>query len=209
MEDDKQFYEDAIEKVEPGENGNWVHLKEGYCIFVQPYDGSPRAGDTVRFYGKQGIGCRYRGLIIGGKIVFYRTASEDEEWHEIQLYGRDAQDWLERWDAGKSVWSIEMGGLGPGYEQAIQVTIAEIIRHMLSKNYIAESWEDKSAWKEDLEKIEQWSHKDETIKKLGLSGAQWGAAMNVATNLYRRGPRSMMTDKRVKDRHIQISKNFP
>ena len=30
----------------------------------------------------------------------------------------DAAEQLRRWDAGDSIWTVEMGGLGPGYEQA-------------------------------------------------------------------------------------------
>lgn len=30
---------------------------------------------------------------------------------------------LARWDAGETVFTAEMGGLGPGYEQAIQETV--------------------------------------------------------------------------------------
>lgn len=28
------------------------------------------------------------------------------------FYGKDAIEWLKRWDANKSVWSVEMGVLG-------------------------------------------------------------------------------------------------
>mgnify|MGYP000936595712 FL=1 len=33
--------------------------------------------------------------------------------------------------------------------------------------------------------------------------------MNLALQFYRRGPRAVMTDERVKDRHIQVSRTFP
>jgi hypothetical protein len=65
----------------------------------------------------------------------------DEE--NAMLFGADAAEWLRRWDEGRSVWSIEMGGLGPGYEQCIHVTAAEILRYMLHEQV------DTSAWGED------------------------------------------------------------
>ena len=54
---------------------------------------------------------------------------------------------------------------------------------------------------------------DEAIKpideKLGLSGSQFGAAQNLAMTLYRRGPVEALSDPKVKDRLIQVSKTFP
>ena len=42
-----------------------------------------------------------------------------------------AREQVERWDAGQSIWTLEMGGMGPGYEQAIQVLAIEITRDNL------------------------------------------------------------------------------
>lgn len=128
---------------------------------------------------------------------------------DFEMYGKGASDWLQRWDNGGTVWTIEMGGLGPGYEQAIQITCAEILRHLLAKKYDYEKWKDQEQWKHDRNAIEDFGYKNEIIKKLGISGAQLGAAMNLAAMLYRRGPVAVMTDERVKDRHIQVSNNFP
>ena len=133
------------------------------------------------------------------------------EAEEIELYGADPADWLKRWDAGDSVWTIEMGGLGPGYEQAIHIIVAEILRLMLEKKYNSAVWGDgdNETWQRDREEIEAMGHSNATMKHLGPSGAQWGAAMNIAVMLYHHGPRTIMADSRVKDRHIQVSKTFP
>lgn len=118
-------------------------------------------------------------------------------------------DWLKRWDEGRSVWSIEMGGLGPGYEQCIQITVAEILRHLLECQYDAAKWENPKMWECDHKDIETASLANARISALGLSGAQWGVAQSLALQFYRRGPRAVMTDKRVKDRHIQVQRTFP
>lgn len=47
------------------------------------------------------------------------------------------------------------------------------------------------------------------VTALGLSGAQAGAGYSIASALYMRGPRAVMTDPDVKDRKIQVQKNFP
>lgn len=44
-----------------------------------------------------------------------------------------ARELVSQWDSGETIWSIEMGGLGPGYEQAIQILAVEITRDNLDK----------------------------------------------------------------------------
>jgi hypothetical protein len=102
-----------------------------------------------------------------------------------------------------------MGGFGPGYEQCIQITCAEVLRFLLEKKYDASTWEDKEVWEYCRWEIEEAGFKNPVIEKLGLSGAQWGAAVYLAAHFYRRGPRAIMTDPEVKHRHIQIMRFFP
>ena len=206
---DKQFEDTTIKAVEKSDDGWFITQAEGFGFYV-PGDSpvEPTIGMKARFYGP-GIGSAVRGLFLDGVEVFYRTKAEQKEHSEIELYGKDAVDWIKRWDEGRSVWSIEMGGMGPGYEQAIQVTAAEVLRTMLEKQYDVGLWEDKEIWKINREEIEQMGHKNPVITKLGLSGAQWGAAVSLAAHLYQKGPREIMNDPRVKDRKIQVGKNFP
>ena len=207
---DKQYEETTIAEVEQEKSGAWsIKRADGWSFWV-PADSpiEPKVGMTARFYGK-GIGAAVRGLFLDDVKVYYFTEEEYAEKQEIDLYGASAADWLERWDAGKTVWSVEMGGLGPGYEQCIHITAAEILRHMIAKGYDWRKWEDSAEWKRVRDEIEKVGFENPVIKQLGLSGAQWGAAMNVASCLFRMGPRGVMNDERVKDRHIQVSKHFP
>lgn len=209
-ENDKQFTETTIATSKPADRGGWdVSFEDGWCFFVPASSPiTPKVGMTARLYGK-GLGCAVRGLFIDGQKVYYRTEAEQAEKSAIDLYGADAADWLKRWDANKLVWTIEMGGMGPGYEQAIQITVAEILRHLLDREYDHSSWSDAKAWAKDREEIEAASFGNERISALGLSGAQWGAAMNLAAQLYANGPRAIMADERVKDRKIQARRTFP
>ena len=127
----------------------------------------------------------------------------------VEFYGKDAKEWVKRWDEGRTVWTVEMGGLGPGYEQCIQIVCAEILRHMVEHNYMPELWSDEKVWKIVRDEIEAMGHFNPVIKALGLSGAQWGAGFNLAINLYCSGPAKALTDARIKDRLIQVSKAFP
>lgn len=210
MNDDTEFEDYRIEKVSGDAVEGWdTKFDSGFSFWIpkeSPIE--PKVGMRVRMYGR-GFGYPVRGLQIEGHTVYYRTPAEDAEHHEIDLYGANAADWLKRWDDGRSVWSVEMGGLGPGYEQAIQITVAEVVRHLLGGDYTASDWENPEFWKRDRELIEAWSFKNERITAMGLSGAQWGAAMSLGIRIWRDGPRTIMTDKRIKDRRIQVSRTFP
>ncbi len=208
-DNDTEFEDKRITSVEKQSDGTYAigcdcwHLWCGKdCPIV------PNVGQTARHYGK-GLGSPVRGLFIDGVKVWYRTEAEEAEHREIELYGRDAADWLARWDEGRSVFTIEMGGMGPGYEQAIQITAAEVLRHMLEKKYDHAKWSEKDEWARDRELIRDASFKNKVIDGLGLSGAQYGAAVNLASRLYMDGPRKVMNEPSIKDRHIQASKTFP
>lgn len=130
----------------------------------------------------------------------------DKDFH-AQLYGANAAEWLRRWDANEFVWSIEMGGLGPGYEQCIQLTVGELIRYYLKEQISPDVFTDTEKHKamvpaRDKEVFAAVDH-------LGLSGAQYGAACSLAHFLYCFGPVYVMTDEHMKDRQIQVRKAFP
>lgn len=207
IQDETDFEEVVIDKVSRHETG-WT-IEYDHCGFGGiPLDTpiEPKAGMTARFV-PGGLGHRVRGLALDGVTVFYRTKEQDDEHFAIAQYGKDAAEWVARWDKGDSIWSIEMGGFGPGYEQALQIAAVEMVRHMLAANYDPAFWSDKDQWKADREKIDRAM--EDVSRKLGLSGAQYGAALNIACQIYQNGPRAVMSDERVKDRKILVSKDFP
>jgi len=207
--DDDQFEETTIAGVRHEGDGWMIERADGWSNFVQEGPVVPKVGWTVRFYGSKGLGFSVRGIFIDGRKVFYRTEAEEKEHREIESYGADAADWLKRWDDGKGVWSVEMGGLGPGYEQCIQITTAEVLRHLLAQKYDIAQWADNDVWQRDRKAIEAAGFANPDIAALGLSGAQWGASLSLATVFYKRGPRAALTDEAVKDRKIQVSRVFP
>lgn len=208
-ENDSEFQDKIISSVESHKDGTYAIGCEGWHLWCgKDCPVVPEVGQTSRQYGR-GIGSPVRGLFINGVKVWYRTEAEEDEHREIQLYGKDAADWLTRWDEGRSVFSIEMGGMGPGYEQAIQITAAEVLRHMLASGYDHSTWENKDHWSRDRDLIREASFKNKTINDLGLSGAQYGAAANLACRLLMDGPRKVMNEPAIKDRHIQVSRTFP
>lgn len=206
-QDDNQFEELTVAKVTEHEDGFEIERTDGFSFYVLSKKVAPKVGSSARFYG---LGTNVRGVFIDGIEAFYRTEAQDREHHEIEMYGADATEWLRRWDTNKLCWSISMGGFGPGYEQAIQIIAAEFLRVMLTSDFHPEEWDtDKEVWNKARVIIERKVEEREVVKAIGCSGAQWGAAFNLGMQLYRRGPRSVMNDKAVKDRHIQVCRTFP
>jgi hypothetical protein len=208
-EKDDQFKEHQIESVSQEGDGTFVIQCDGWSLWCgKDCPVEPKVGQIARQYGR-GIGSTVRGLFIDGTKIWYRTEAEEAEHFEIELYGADAVDWLARWDAGRSVHSIEMGGLGPGYEQCIQIMAAEVVRYLIEHKVDAATEYADDRWPSLRDAIDTWLFSNTKIKALGVSGAQVGAAYSLATKIYRDGPRVVMNVPEIKDRHIQVSKNFP
>lgn len=125
------------------------------------------------------------------------------------------EEMLTAWDRGDAVTTIEMGGLGPGYEQALQIAAVELVRSIKDNTHVRgifrRSNEAKSS-EEDNKTLQNIldSALTEIEKRfdLGLSGAQAGAAMNIATMFVRHGYRKAI-DLAPEDRRILISKYWP
>lgn len=136
--------------------------------------------------------------------IAFRTAMGLPE-NDPPFHPQTASDALARWDKGESVFTIEMGGLGPGYEQAIQILVFEIIRDYKAEELPAEG----------SDKLKEWfkSFGDSTVSRIdqrmgGYSGAMVGAAKQVAYRALRDGWEKML--KIVPDeRKIQVSNSFP
>lgn len=133
---------------------------------------------------------------------------------------------LQKWDNGDTVWTIEMGGLGPSYEQALQMAAIECLRELdtysetygdvvaeverLTSEGGGEDHEDgearANAWLRDL-----MSPGASRIE--GLSGAQAGAAMQLAYSWYRLGEEGLQEEAKRQgvsdDRLILVGNDWP
>jgi hypothetical protein len=125
------------------------------------------------------------------------------------FYGKTFADLLAKWDRGDSIWSLEMGGLGPGYEQAIQIAAVEMGREGMDVPLEGPKEGHNAIWEEVC---------DRALKKHnealgGLSGAQYGAAKWLSWKwVHGGGPLALVNElkKRGEDeRLIQVSKAFP
>jgi len=124
---------------------------------------------------------------------------------DVPFHPQTAADVLKRWDDGQGVFTIEMGGIGPSYEQCIQILVFEIIRDNLKTQFPDEK--DKDASKEFWEKFGEESI-NRTNGKMGYSDAQVGVAKQVAYLALRDSWEGMLKSV-PQDRLIQVSKHFP
>ena len=124
---------------------------------------------------------------------------------KVSLHPQNLDEAIEWWDSGKSLFSIECGGLGPGYEQALQIAGMELVRGFKDASI---DWEDEERMDGLDDEMNKYMWANPIVKKLGLSGAQAGAAKNIACVFIRNGWEKGL-EITPKDRRIQISKNFP
>ena len=130
-----------------------------------------------------------------------------------------AAEALARWDAGEAVFTAEMGGLGPGYEQCIHIMAFEVVRELLKRAPLDWYWEAVAAaetgdgearhtaraFSDDVEKTVLALP---LVKNIGSSGAQWGASQNLAYIVVHKGWAKALSEL-PDDRLIQVSKHWP
>lgn len=124
-----------------------------------------------------------------------------------------ATEALARWDRGEPVFTVEMGGMGPGYEQCIHILAFELIRALIAAQWVTprpypakgtpEAKRVREAWDAIVEPVIR-----ELNKVNGFSGAQVGAAQNLAAKVWNDGWRAAV-DAVEQDRHIMVSRAFP
>lgn len=118
------------------------------------------------------------------------------------------REMIATWDDGGIIWSIDMGGLGPGYEQVIQIGIIELCRRMV--NVEIPEWEEGAVGEQINKLFDDALHVacKEVAGLKGITGAQAGAMKQVAYNAITEGwPK--MVESIPKGRKIQVSNNWP
>lgn len=99
-----------------------------------------------------------------------------------------AADIVAAWDRGETVFSLNMGGLGPGYDQCIQVAAIEIMRDQIGKDLPPP--QDDAETSEEARARRAWG--DDSLARIdkqvgGMSGAQAGAAKWLAYRILAEG----------------------
>ena len=111
---------------------------------------------------------------------------------------------LAKWNDKETVWSVEMGGLGPGYEQCIQVMIFEMCNGLIDAKLPIE----EKARSDEFNKLVEPIIHNLDDKFGGFSGAQVGAAKQVAFKFLVSGYNESLQDEAIKDRKIQVENSW-
>ena len=126
------------------------------------------------------------------------------------LYPETAKEALDKFEKGEVITVVELGGLGPGYEQVIWIGIFRLIKKCHNED--VSKWVDRQSKK--FKKVKGEKYLDvvddkliESCEDLCLSGAQAGVIKHTAFQLLMYGWRSMLM-KAPKDRLIQINKDI-
>lgn len=114
----------------------------------------------------------------------------------------DLKEALKRWDDNDPVWSIEMSGLGPGYEQCIQYGIFELTK-VLSKENLDIDEENIDILLDN--KLSELCKKEKIL--ISLTGAQAVAIKQVSYKFAKNGYKETLNSV-LQDRLIQVNKFF-
>jgi hypothetical protein len=112
---------------------------------------------------------------------------------------KTVDDLIRQWDSGGIIWSIELGGLGPGYEQAIQAAAVELAR--VGKDCVGDVDEFNKRADRRLAEISD--------DLLGLTGAQSAVAKWLAWQWCNEGPAAISEKAKGEGRSIMVSRSFP
>lgn len=147
---------------------------------------------------------------------------------KLDLPVKTNEEALAAWDANLPVWSCSMGGMSDGYEQAIHIVAFEMLRSMLQhpcpeplpvipidqdrrtiNEVIAEQNAHRQKWQEYLDMIEKTPNVVAAIEQCQITGAQFGAAVNLAGVFIMNGYQKAMLEQVPDGREIMVSKTFP
>lgn len=135
-EDDLDFEDVVIDRVEPFKNGGWAisHGAIGYGGMPADSPVEPRPGMVARFYGGAGPGCEVYGLVLDGVPIFYKTQAQREAErarrradYEQETARRALEPKLPVPQIEGFEWTEDMreiSGFGGGYERACRAMVS-------------------------------------------------------------------------------------
>ncbi len=117
---DPDYQVEEIEEVHrTGDDGWQLELMSRSVVFCPklPGDVIPQPGEMVRLFG-QGFGYPIRGVVIGDKCAYYRTAEEDAEYRKAEQAKADAKKESE-YQASKPEFDRRIEALPPQFRERI------------------------------------------------------------------------------------------
>lgn len=117
------------------------------------------------------------------------------------MYPRTARDALRKWDKGEPVFSLDITGMGPSYEQCTQMLVFAAIRAMYSRNrpkHRRGVYTD-GVFDNTAHRMNRW---------LGFSGTQVAFARHFVMHVFKNGWAATL-EARPMERIIQVCKDWP
>lgn len=112
---------------------------------------------------------------------------------------------LIRWDNNDIVWTVERGGIGPGYEQVIQIGVFELCKDIYNNKIIPLNNKKMNKFFDD----ELNKTMSREPKLTGLSGAQAGALKHLAYRFLVDGyKQTLKSAEKAKAKLIMVQKDF-
>jgi len=105
---------------------------------------------------------------------------------------------VKKWKSGDTIWSVELGGLGPGYEQALQNFLFDLFAYLVKSKIPLKSLSNDKKYSKRYEDI-----CDKIAKGRELTGAMVGSARATAYQFYKYGYAERMKTA-PDDRMIQV-----
>lgn len=104
-EHDKQFDTYVLDEVREHDDSYTLCFDRGTCLGLdKKYGVVPKEGDELILWGR-GLGFRIRGLKVGGKVAYYRSAEQEELYAKASsdiLKGQKIIDWFDDKDGGRT-----------------------------------------------------------------------------------------------------------
>lgn len=132
--DDLEYQDRTITKVEPSDGGVTITDSDGWSLWLSNPGFTPEIGQTARFYGR-GIGYLVRGVVIAGRVAYYKTRDEQEaenaeksRLYQIELAARRSETKIPSVVTQGFEWTEDMreiSGFGGDYERACRQMISQ------------------------------------------------------------------------------------
>ena len=116
---DSEYLESIIKEVRKETNGYDITKEDGWSLWIDDVGIIPKKGDVIRIYG-EGLGRPFRGIVIDGKVVFYRTKEEEKE-HKYNLRNEQIKRDKKKFEHNKGLLNLRYSKLPKVFQNRIDV----------------------------------------------------------------------------------------
>jgi hypothetical protein len=116
MASDPEYTDTTLARCSRSDTHEDLTFATGWSFQVPRQPVAPQVGETVRQYG---AGNYVRGLVIGGRVAFYRTAAEDHAMRAQELAAQQAAARI-AYDAGRPAQLAEIARLPAVFQRRLE-----------------------------------------------------------------------------------------